>query len=153
MNCWLLKTEPGCYSIEDLKRDKTTSWGGIRNYQARNMLRDGMENGDLCVLYHSSVEPPCAAGLCVVSGKGYPDPTQFDPRDEHYDDASTEESPRWFAVDVTFKEAFPTPVPLAAMRTNAALKGMMLLQKGSRLSVMPLTRGELDEIVRLGHGS
>lgn len=149
MNCWLLKTEPGCYGIDDLKRDKTTSWGGIRNYQARNMLRDTMKKGDLCIFYHSNAEPPCAAGVCIVSKEGYPDPTQFDPRDDHYDDKSSKEEPRWFAVDVSFKQKFKKPVSLQTMRRVAALKNMELLRKGSRLSVMPMTRAELDEIVRL----
>jgi predicted RNA-binding protein with PUA-like domain len=149
MNCWLLKTEPGCYGIDDLQRDKTTSWGGIRNYQARNMLRDQMQKGDLCIFYHSNAEPPCAAGVCIVAKAGYPDPTQFDPRDDHYDETSTKEEPRWFAVDVSFKQKFKQIVPLETMRRVAALKNMELLRKGSRLSVMPLTKSELDEIVRL----
>src|SRR4051812_44163584 len=110
MRYWLLKTEPGCYGIEDLKRDETTSWGGIRNYQARNMLRDQMKRGDRCLFYHSNAEPAAAVGVCEVVKEGYGDPTQFDPKDDHYDPDSDPRDPRWYCVDVSYESTFARPV-------------------------------------------
>jgi predicted RNA-binding protein with PUA-like domain len=152
MNYWILKSEPDCYSIDDLQRDKRASWDGVRNYQARNYLRDGMKKGDLCVFYHSSTEPPCAAGVCAIVKEGYPDITQFDPAADHYDPKSTEAKPQWYMVDVAYKSTLKCLVPLAAMRANPKLAKMKLLQKGSRLSVLPLTAAEFAEIERMGAG-
>lgn len=150
---WLLKSEPGCYGIDDLaaERDQTTAWTGVRNFQARNFLRDAMSRGDLAIFYHS-VTDPSAVGVMEVVRAGYPDETAFDPRDGHFDAKSTPERPLWYAVDVRFAEKFAHPVPLKAMRAVAALSGMELLRKGSRLSVMPLTRQEFDTVCALGRG-
>ena len=148
---WLLKSEPGCYSIDDLaaEPDQLTSWGGVRNFQARNFLRDQVAVGDMVIFYHS-VTAPSAAGVARVVRAGYPDPTAWEPEDEHFDPRSTPEKPLWFAVDVRFVKKFANPVPLKAMRMVPALLGMELLRKGSRLSVMPVTREEFDIICRMG---
>jgi len=151
MNHWLLKSEPGCYSIDDLAAEpgQTTSWTGVRNFQARNFIRDRMSEGDLAVFYHS-VTDPSAVGIMRVVRAGYPDETAFDPDDGHFDPRSTPQKPLWFAVDVRFVNKFATPVPLAAMRRVPALAGMELLRRGSRLSVMPLTRDEFEIVCGLG---
>jgi len=148
---WLLKSEPGCYSIDDLaaEPDQTTSWTGVRNFQARNFLRDQMEEGDLAIFYHS-VTDPSAVGVAQVVRAGHPDPTAMDPQDSHFDPRSTPEKPLWFAVDVRFVQKFATPVPLAAMRQVRALSGMELLRKGSRLSVLPVTEEEFGIVCRMG---
>jgi len=151
---WLLKTEPGCYSIDDLAAEpgQTTRWSGVRNFQARNFLRDQMSEGDLALFYHSgpSVTGPSAVGVARVVRAGYPDETSWDPDDSHFDPKSTPEKPLWFAVDVRFVDKFATPVPLGAMRMVPALSGMELLRKGSRLSVMPVSREEFEIVCKLG---
>lgn len=151
-NYWLIKTEPGCYSIDDLaaEPDRTTSWGGVRNFQARNFLRDGMAVGDLLIFYHS-VTDPSAAGVAEVVRAGYPDETAWTPEDRHFDPRSTPEKPLWYTVDVRFVEKFTHPVPLAAMRLVRALSGMELLRRGSRLSVMPVTQAEFETVREMGH--
>lgn len=136
--CWLVKTEPSVYSIVDLKRDKSTHWHGVRNYQARNFLRE-MKTGDLVLVYHSSEEPVGIAGLARVSREAYPDPTQFEKAGEYFDPAATKENPRWFCPDLEYVETFPQVVPLARLRSVKALKDMVLLQRGSRLSVQPVS--------------
>lgn len=148
---WLLKSEPGCYSIEDLagEPDQTTTWTGVRNFQARNFLRDEMSEGDLALFYHS-VTAPSAVGVVRVVRSGHPDPTAQDPADSHFDPRASPEKPLWYAVDVRFLRRFPTPVPLAAMRVVPALSGMELLRKGSRLSVLPVTRAEFETICAMG---
>jgi len=150
-NYWLLKSEPGCYSIDDLagEPDQTTSWTGVRNFQARNFLRDQMSVGDLAIFYHS-VTAPSAVGVMRVVRAGHADETAFDPDDSHFDPRSTPEAPLWFAVDVRFVRKFATPVPLAAMRVVPSLSGMELLRKGSRLSVLPITKGEFDTLCAMG---
>lgn len=150
-NHWLLKTEPGCYSIDDLagEPDQTTCWSGVRNYQARNYIRDGMAEGDLALFYHS-VTDPSAVGVASIVRAAYPDPTGWDPQDGHFDPKSTPERPLWYAVDVRFLRRFPRPVPLGVMRGVPALAGMELLRKGSRLSVMPVTQAEFEAVCRLG---
>ena len=150
MRHWLLKTEPGCYSLDDLQKDGETLWTGIRNYQARNMLRDEMRPGDLCLFYHSSVDPAAAVGVCRVTKAGEPDPTQFDPKDDHYDPDSDPGNPRWFAVCVAYDSAFARPVAIGDMRKNPRLESMKLLEKGSRLSVLPVTPAEFAEVVKMG---
>ena len=152
MNYWLLKSEPDCYSISDLRKDGTTAWGGIRNYQARNCLRDEMAKGDLCLFYHSSAKPMAAVGICEVVKEGYPDETQFDPADDHFDIDSEMDKPRWYAVDIAFRKIFHSPVLLSQMKNNSKLADMKLLSRGTRLSVLPLAKKEFDEIVRLGNG-
>lgn len=151
---WLLKTEPGCYSIDDLAAEpaQTTRWSGVRNFQARNFMRDQMSEGDLALFYHSgpSETGPSAVGVARIVRAGYPDETALDPDDQHFDPKSTPEKPLWFAVDVRFVEKFARPVPLGAMRAVPALAAMELLRKGSRLSVMPVTREEFETVRAMG---
>jgi len=148
---WLLKSEPSVFSYEDLERAprKTTSWGGVRNYQARNLLRDELAEGDLAFFYHSSSEPSGVAGIARVARAGYPDPTQFDPRDAGHDPKSTRDAPRWFAVDVRALRALPRLVTLAELRAEPRLDGMMLLRRGSRLSVQPVSPAEWRAVLEL----
>ena len=148
---WLLKTEPDAYSITDLANepDQTTYWDGVRNYQARNFLRDEMKLGDGVLLYHSSADPTAIVGTAAVVREAYPDHTAFDPRDKHYDPKSTLESPRWFMVDIHLDREFEVPLTLTDLRDVKALKDMELLRKGSRLSVQPVRKREFDVILRL----
>lgn len=149
---WLFKSEPDVFSIDDLARapKQTTFWNGVRNFQARNLLRDEITAGDGVIFYHSSADPPGAAGLAEVSRAGYPDATQFDPRSEYHDPDSKPDDPRWFMVDIKFKEKFARFVPLEELRAVPALKDMVLLRRGSRLSVQPVTAAEWKAIVALG---
>lgn len=148
---WLVKTEPESFSIQDWARQprKTTCWDGVRNYQARNFLRDEMTLGDRVLVYHSSADPPAVVGTAHVVRAAYPDPTAWDPNDSHYDAGSTPENPRWFMVDLQLDEIFAQPLPLERLRTVAALKAMELLRKGSRLSVQPVRPAEFATILKL----
>ena len=152
MRHWLLKTEPGVFSFDDLLQapDQTTGWNGIRNYQARNFLRDQMEEGDRVLIYHSSADPPAVAGLAEVVRAGYPDPTQFDAKDDHYDPESTPAAPRWYQVDVKAVRKLPRAVSLEEIRRTKALAKMPLVQRGQRLSVQPVGPEEYELIVRMG---
>ena len=147
---WLMKSEPGVFSIEHLARAprKTTFWDGVRNYQARNLLRDEIKAGDGVLFYHSSADPPAVAGTATVVNEGAPDPTQFDPTSDHYDPDSTRDSPRWFGVEIRWESTFDRPVPLDELRAAAGLKDMVLLQR-SRLSVQPVTLREWEIILKL----
>ena len=149
---WLMKSEPGVFSIDDLARakDRTTRWDGVRNYQARNLLRDDIAVGDGVLFYHSSADPPAVAGIARVVRGGYPDPTQFDRRDAHHDPDSSPDDPRWYAVDIAFEAKFARAVTLPELRATPALSDMMLLRKGSRLSVQPVTAAEWKLIGKLG---
>ena len=147
---WLIKSEPSAYSIDDLKRDKSTLWEGIRNYQARNFMMKEMKVGDEALFYHSSAEPPGAVGIAEVSGAAEPDPTQFDSGDSHYDPKATPAKPIWFCVRVKFKEKFARQVALSELRERKELKDMVLLQKGSRLSIQPVTEKEFRLVSELG---
>ena len=149
---WLMKSEPSVFSIDDLAsaKDQTTRWDGVRNYQARNLLRHDIAVGDGVLFYHSSAEPPAVAGMARVVRAGYPDPTQFDPRDGHFDRDSQRDDPRWFSVDIKFESKFARPVTLPELRAAPALKDMVLLRRGSRLSVQPVTAGEWKQIVKMG---
>jgi len=149
---WLMKSEPETFSIEDLARapKKTTGWDGVRNYQARNLLRDEIQVGDGVLFYHSSADPPGVAGTAEVARAGYPDPTQFDPKSNHHDPDANPKEPRWFMVDIKHTQTFPTFVPLPALREMPALRDMVLLRKGSRLSVQPVTPDEWKAIVAVG---
>jgi predicted RNA-binding protein with PUA-like domain len=151
MRYWLMKSEPSVFSIDDLARAKnqTTSWDGVRNYQARNLLREA-QVGDGVIFYHSSADPPAAVGTATIARAAYPDATQFDPKSDYYDDASTKDEPRWFVVDVKFERKFAQPVTLSALRANDALEGMVLLRKGSRLSVQPVTPAEWKVVCKMG---
>ena len=148
---WLLKTEPNDYSIQDLAKEKrkTTFWDGVRNYQARNFMRDAMKKGDGVLLYHSNADPSAIVGTAQVVREAYPDHTSWDPKDKHYDPKSTEENPRWFMVDIKLDEIFSVPLALGDLRDVAALKEMELLRKGSRLSVQPVRKKEFDTVLKL----
>jgi predicted RNA-binding protein with PUA-like domain len=149
---WLVKSEPGVFSIDDLARakDRTTFWDGVRNFQARNILRDEMAVGDGVLFYHSSAEPPAVAGTAKIVGAGRPDPSQFDAKSDHYDRDSPPEAPRWYGVDIQLDRKFDRPVTLPELRATAALEGMVLLRKGSRLSVQPVSAAEWRIICKLG---
>ena len=148
---WLVKSEPEVFSFDDLLAAEggTTCWDGVRNYQARNMLRDEMKAGDLVVVYHSNAEPPGAAGLAKVAREGYVDHTQFDPNDHHFDPEADPASPRWFMVDLQAVQKFPRLVGLPELREVPELAGMVLLQKGSRLSVQPVKPFEFATLCKL----
>ncbi len=152
MHHWLLKTEPGCFSIDDLAGlpGQTTSWDGVRNYQARNFLRE-MRPGDAVLFYHS-VTNPGIAGLAEVVKEAYPDPTQWDPEDRHYDSASKAEAPRWYVVDIRLTRRFAKSLSLAFLRSLPELAGMELMRKGSRLSVQPVTPEEYAAVLTLAEG-
>lgn len=145
---WLMKTEPDVFSFADLMRAprQTTSWDGVRNYQARNFMRDGMKIGDAVLIYHSNAEPPGVAGIAEVASGAHPDQTAFDKNDPHYDPSSRRASPAWWLVDVRGVEALPRFVSLEELRANPRLAGMRLLQKGNRLSVLPVSELEFREI-------
>jgi len=147
---WLMKVEPGTYSIEDLERDGTTSWEGVRNFQARNLLRDEIQPGDLVLFYASSADPSGAAGIAEVARGGYPDPFQFKRGHDYHDPKSRPEAPLWYAVDVRFVERFPAVVPLETLKQTPGLENMMVTKKGARLSVQPVTKVEFEIVRRLG---
>jgi predicted RNA-binding protein with PUA-like domain len=146
---WLMKTEPGVFGIDDLARKRVEHWDGVRNFQARNHLR-AMQVGDRVLFYHSSVDPPGVAGLARVCRAAYPDFTSWDPKSKYYDAKSTAEKPRWSMVDVEFVEKFPRFVPLDELRQTKGLEEMLLLRRGMRLSVQPVTARQFDIICRLG---
>ena len=151
MNHWLLKSEEDVFSFDDLLTapKKTTHWDGVRNYQARNTLRDLMKKGDRCFFYHSNSEPTGIAGICEVVREGYPDHTAFDPKDDHYDGKSKPDAPTWYMVDVKAVQKLPRVVTLAELKGVKGLERMVLLQKGSRLSVQPVTAKEWATICAL----
>ena len=152
MRYWLFKSEPSCYSILDLSRQprQIGHWDGVRNYQVRNMLRDEIKVGDLALFYHSSCTPPGVAGVMEVVKAGYPDHTAWDVKAEHYDADSTPENPRWFMVDVKLKTIFPHFVTLSEIKANAHLREMLILRKGNRLSITPVTASEWRVIEKMG---
>ena len=147
---WLMKSEPDAYSIDDLARDKKTCWDGVRNYQARNLMRDEIKKGDLVLYYHSNAKPPGVAGVAKVVKESYPDHTQFDKKSKYFDPKATEAEPRWFMVDIQLVKKFKTFLPLEELKGVKALDGMVLLQKGSRLSVQPVTKKQYETILKLG---
>lgn len=146
-----MKSEPSEFSIDDLKNrpKKTEPWDGVRNYQARNMMRDEMKKGDLVFFYHSNCDIPGIVGIMTVSKEGYPDHTAFDPNDKHFDPKSDPDNPRWFYVDVKYKRKFKRTISLSELRDHKKLKDMRLLQKGNRLSIMPVSKKEWDFILSL----
>ena len=150
MKYWLVKTEPESFSIEDLAKapQQTTSWEGVRNYQARNFMRDGMKLGDRVLFYHSNADPPAVMGIATVVREAYPDSFAWDKKSKYYDEKSTPENPVWLMVDLKLEAIFPRPVTLDELRGVAALKEMELLRKGSRLSVQPVRKAEFDWIVK-----
>jgi len=146
---WLIKTEPQTYGIEHLQKDGVTPWSGVRNYQARNFMRDDMHVGDQVLFYHSSCLLPGVYGLATVASSAYADPTQFDESSEYFDARSTPEKPRWHVVDMAFSKDLKHPVLLSAIRAKPALSGMRLLAPGNRLSIMPITKGEYAVVLGL----
>lgn len=148
---WLVKTEPSEFSIQDLAASKkqTTYWDGVRNYQARNFMRDEMRLGDRVLIYHSNADPSAVVGTATVVKEGYPDYTSWDRKDKHFDPKSSANKPRWFMVDIQLDEVFPRQLSLSELREVAALSEMELLRKGSRLSVQPVRKKEFDTIVKL----
>ena len=148
MKYWLMKTEPNTYSWSDLKREKNriTSWEGVRNYQARNFMRDEMKAGDGVFIYHSVVQPMAIMGIAEVVREAYPDHFAFDPGHKYYDPKSSPENPRWVMVDVRAVAEFESPVPLRQLKNIPQLAEMMLLQKGSRLSIQPVSKAHWDII-------
>jgi predicted RNA-binding protein with PUA-like domain len=149
---WLMKSEPDVYSIDDLRRDGRTSWEGVRNYQARNYMRDDAQPGDHVLYYHSNADPPGVAGLARIARAGYPDRTALDPASEYYDPKATEDDVRWVQVDVEFVEAFPRLVSLDELRGTPGLETMLVINK-SRLSVQPVTDEEFRIVAALGRKS
>lgn len=151
MKYWLMKTEPDVFSIDNLIQapHQTTHWDGVRNYQARNYMRDEMSVGDGVLVYHSNAEPSAIVGTATIAKAAYPDWTAWDPADPHFDPKTDPQNPRWFMVDIQFETKFARQLPLAELRTVAALEGMVLLQKGSRLSVQPVTKKQFTTIVKL----
>ena len=146
---WLIKSEPDVYSIADLERDGRTGWEGVRNYQARNTMRDDMKTGDLVLFYHSNADPPGVAGIARVDGDPAPDPTQFDKKSEYFDAGSKKDDPRWIMAHVAFVERFASVLPLETLKTDAPLTGMPLLQKGQRLSVQPVSAEHFARVLSL----
>lgn len=144
-----MKTEPESYSIDDLRRDKRTSWTGVRNYQARNFMRDEMKRGDMVLLYHSGAEPG-VAGVARVSREAHPDLTALDRKDDHFDPKATKENPIWSMVEIEFVEKLSEFVPLAALKTEKSLAGMLVLKRGQRLSVMPVDEKHFKTVCKLG---
>jgi predicted RNA-binding protein with PUA-like domain len=149
---WLMKSEPGVFSFDDLlaAKGRTTHRDGVRNYKARNFLRDEMRDGDGVLFYHSNAEPPGVAGVARVVRAAYPDPSQFEPKSKYFDQGSTREDPRWFVVDVQGLAPLPTFVPLPLLKETPALAAMGVVQRGNRLSIQPVTRAEWSLVLRLG---
>jgi predicted RNA-binding protein with PUA-like domain len=149
---WLMKSEPDTYGIDDLARDKRTRWDGIRNYQARNMIRDDMRPGDRAFFYHSSCEVPAVVGVMKIASDAYPDPTQFDRKSKYYDPKSTKDRPRWFVVDVEFESKLARPVTLAEVREKKSLGDFRLIKRGNRLSVFPVSAKHWNIVQKLAGG-
>ena len=153
MAYWLFKTEPSAFSLDDLKKrpDMTEHWDGVRNYQARNFLRDVITVGDLVLFYHSNIPEPAVVGIARVVRAGYPDFTALDPESDHFDPKATAEKPIWYMVDVRYVETLPRPVTLEAIKANPLLAGMPLVNR-SRLSIQPVTPEEWRVILAMGGG-
>jgi len=146
---WLIKSEPDCYSFQDLERDGSTGWEGVRNYQARNFMRDEMQVGDKVLFYHSSTAQPAIVGVAEVASEPYPDPTQFDPQSEYYDPKATPAEPRWQQVDFKAVTPLPREVTLAELKEVEDLADMRLLARGNRLSVMPVEPEHYARVLEL----
>lgn len=147
---WLMKCEPEAYTIADLERDGSTTWEGVRNYQARNLLRDDMRVGDGVLFYASNADPSGVTGLARIARAGFPDPSAWKKGHEYFDAASTKAAPVWYSVEIGFVERFAGTIPLATLKATRGLAKMMVVQKGSRLSVQPVTKTEFEIVVRLG---
>jgi predicted RNA-binding protein with PUA-like domain len=151
MNYWLMKSEPNEFGIEDLRKrpSKVEPWDGVRNYQARNMMRDEMRKGDLVFFYHSNCDEPGIVGLAKVHKESYPDPTAFDPKDKHYDPKSDPDKPRWFHVDVNYVRKLKRTISLVELKARPELEGFALVRRGNRLSVMPVSEEHWNFILGL----
>ena len=147
MGYWLMKSEPDAYSIDDLERDGTEPWDGIRNYQVRNMFRDDMKVDDRAFFYHSSCKVPAVVGVMRIASKAYPDPTQFDKRSKYYDAKSDPENPRWLLVDVKFERKLKSPVTLTDIKSRKGLDEFQLVKRGNRLSVFPVSKKHWDIVL------
>jgi predicted RNA-binding protein with PUA-like domain len=147
---WLMKCEPAAYTIDDLARDGTTSWEGVRNYQARNMMRDEMQVGDEVLFYASNADPSGVTGLARIAKAGYPDATAWKAGHKYYDETSSKDTPTWYMVDIAFVERFPAVVSLDTLKSTRGLEKMVVTQKGSRLSVQPVTKSEFEIVAKLG---
>ncbi len=154
MNFWLVKTEPDTYSIENLKEEEWTRWDGVRNYQARNFMRDDMKTGDRVLIYHSNIKDPVISGEARVCSESYPDPTQFDERSDYYDEKARENEPRWFLVDLCYVKTFKRAVTRSELKDDPVLSTTLpVLQKGNRLSIQPITKDHYDRIKKLSEES
>ncbi len=153
MGYWILKSEPEAFSINDLQRVTVEPWDGIRNYQARNFMRDEMTIGDQGFFYHSNCAEPGIVGILTVESQPYPDPTQFDPHSQYHDPKSDPDQPRWILVDVRFVQKFRRTVTLAEMKREPALEGMRLLQRGNRLSILPVEKSHWAHILEMASSS
>lgn len=152
MNYWLMKCEPSAYSIDDLKRDGSTSWEGVRNFQARNFIRDEMKRGDRVLFYASNADPSGVTGVAEIAREAYPDPYAQKKGHTYYDPKSTKENPIWYLVDIGFVEKLPNIVSLETLKSTRGLEEMVVTKKGSRLSIQPVTKREFDIVVKLGRG-
>ena len=146
---WLMKSEPDVYSIDHLKKDKTTLWDGIRNYQARNFMMKDMEVGDEVLFYHSNAKPPGVAGLAKVSKKAQPDPTQFNKKSKYYDAKSSKDDPRWHCVEVKFVKKFKEEISLDDIKNSKKLQDMQVIKKGQRLSIQPVEAKDFKELLKM----
>jgi predicted RNA-binding protein with PUA-like domain len=150
MRFWLMKSEPDVYSIDDLERvERPDLWEGCRNYTVRNFMRDVMKPGDLAFFYHSNADPSGIVGIMEIASEAFPDPTQFDPDSEYYDEKSPRDNPRWLAVNVTFQRKFARVIPLSELKQIAGLESMLVVQRGQRLSVMPVTPAEWETVLSI----
>ena len=149
MRYWLMKTEPDVFSIDDLKSHKTTPWEGVRNYQARNFMRDEMKKGDMVLIYHSNAKPPGVAGIGVVSKEAFPDHFAWDKKSKYFDPKSTKENPRWMMVEIKFKKKFKELISLSEIKETKGLEDMLILKKGNRLSITPVEKKHFDRIIEM----
>lgn len=150
MSCWLMKSEPTVYSIADLERNGSTCWEGVRNFQARNFMRDAMKIGDKVLFYHSNADPAGVVGVARVVRAGYPDSAAFDKKSRYYDERSTASKPLWFMVDIEFVAKFSQVVTLEQMKNDPELEGIMVARRGMRLSIQPVSQQHFDRILALG---
>ena len=149
MKYWLMKNEPDDYSIDDLKKDKTEPWDGIRNYQVRNMIRDDMSIGDIAFYYHSNCDIPGIYGLMTINSKAYPDHTAFDKKEKYYDIKSDKKKPTWLMVDVKYKRKLKNPITLKELKSEKKLSNMKVVQKGNRLSITEVEKKDWEYILSL----
>lgn len=147
---WLMKSEPDVYSIDKLKKEKTTLWDGVRNYQARNFMMKDMKKGDQVLFYHSNAKPPGVAGIAKISNEAVPDPSQFKKNGEYFDPKASKENPRWFCVEVAYDKKFTELVSLEELREKKGLEEMLVIKKGQRLSIQPLTKKQFDIVCKMG---